>query len=237
MLGKSAISIATNSWAAHFGCPADELFAGPLRIVTHGHKLADYRGVFGLFHDTGAIVSLPANNADVLCPLLSGLVHDCSPGALATALRPVAGAIIGPAYIGYATEIARPTHSARALNFDDASALDALRQSCAPTEWEHGGSPLDHPCSGVVLEGELVAIAGYETWGATIAHISVVTHPEFRGRGFGRSAVAHVATRAISVGLLPQFRALESNYASIHIAESLGFCAYARSLAVRFNNG
>jgi predicted GNAT family acetyltransferase len=84
--------------------------------------------------------------------------------------------------------------------------------------------------------GERVAaLAGYEVWGSTIAHISVITHPDFRSRGFGRSAVAHLAGRAMAAGLLPQYRTLQSNRASIRVAEALGFHFYATSTAVRLN--
>jgi predicted GNAT family acetyltransferase len=94
---------------------------------------------------------------------------------------------------------------------------------------------MEHSCSGVFMGEQLVAIAGYEAWGGGIAHISVVTHPDFRSQGFGRSAVAHLGERTIRAGLLPQYRTLESNQASIRLAESLGFQRYATSMAVRLN--
>jgi GNAT superfamily N-acetyltransferase len=236
MLDDGAVSIATKYWAAHFGCEPADLFSDPFRIVLHGSVLADYRGIFGLFRDDAAIVSVPANRTGTLRPLLSGLPHNCSPGAIASALHPVAAAIIGPAFIGYATNVALPTKPASTLTPNDAPALDALQQACDPTEWEHGGSPGGNPCSGAFVNGRLVAVAGYEIWGGTITHISVVTHPGFRGRDFGRNAVAHLAARALSAGLLPQYRTLESNRASIRVAQALGFCCYARSIAVRLNN-
>ena len=82
--------------------------------------------------------------------------------------------------------------------------------------------------------GELIALAGYETWGGTIAHISIVTHPSHRNQGAGRTAVAGVTQHALRAGLLPQYRTLQSNQPSIRIAEALGFSAYATSMAVRF---
>ena len=236
MLDDGAVSIATNYWAAHLGCDPEHLFSEPFRIVLFGSELAEYRGVFGLFRDDSAIVSLPPHRADTLRPLLSALAPGCSPGALAFALRSVAAATIGPASIGYATNVALPTKPVRALTPNDAPALETLQQACDPTEWEHGGSPGGNPCSGAFVNGQLVAVAGYETWGGTIAHISVVTHPGFRGRDFGRNAVAHLAARALSAGLLPQYRTLESNHASIRVARALGFRPYARSIAVRLNN-
>jgi predicted GNAT family acetyltransferase len=96
-----------------------------------------------------------------------------------------------------------------------------------------GGLVGECPASGVFAGGDLVALAGYEVLGSTIAHISVITHPAFRGRGFGRSTVSHLARVALAAGLVPQYRTLESNRASIRVAESLGFVHYASSVAVR----
>lgn len=233
MLDDSVIAIATRYWAGHLGCAPEELFSEPLRLVTHSPDLADYDGVFALFRGGGATVSLPANRAIALRPLLTGLGRDCSPEALAEALRPVAEKIIGPAYIGYCTEVVGPIHPARTLNPEGKPALQALQQVCNATEWEHGGSSTESPCSGAFADGKLVALAGYEIWGGTIAHISVITHPDYRDRGFARSAVAHLSARALEAGLLPQYRTLETNRASIRISETLGFRPYARSIAVR----
>ena len=236
MLDDSVIAIANRYWASHLGCAPEDLFSEPLRILNHSPDLADYDGVFALFRGGGATVSLPPNRADAIRPLLTGLGKDCSSDALAEALQPVAEKIIGPAYIGYCAEVDPPMHPARALNPEGKPALQALQQVCNATEWEHGGSSTENPCSGAFADGKLVALAGYEIWGGTIAHISVITHPDYRDRGFARSAVAHLAARALEAGLLPQYRTLEANYASIRISESLGFQPYARSLAARFHD-
>jgi ribosomal protein S18 acetylase RimI-like enzyme len=151
-------------------------------------------------------------------------------GSSASAPGPVSAGVVGPALIGYAAAVSRP---ARAIEPGDAAALHALQASCAAAEWEHGGGSIDRPSSGVFAAGRLVAVASYEVWGGVIAHLSIVTHPGYRNRAFGRSAVAHLAERAIAAGLLPQYRTLESNGASVRVAEALGFCRYATSMAVR----
>lgn len=233
MLSPSIVTVADAYWASHLGCPADRLFAEPLNIITHGEELSDYRGAFALFRNEAAIASVPPTCVDKLRVLLSPVLSVCSPEIFATSLAPVALKVVGPAYIGYAGAVTPPEHPARNLLPDDASALDALQQACDPTEWEHGGSVADSPASGLFAKDQLVAVASYEVWGGTIAHISVITHPVFRGQGFGGSVVAHLAQRAILKGLLPQYRTLESNVGSIRIAEALGFRRYATSMAVR----
>jgi GNAT superfamily N-acetyltransferase len=235
MLSEHTISIAHAYWASHFGCSPDELFTKPFRLLTHGGELTDYDGAYALFRGDAVMASIPRDGAGTLRSLLSGLSQGCAPGEFAAALTSVSTMVLGPAYLGYAATVSQPDHPVRALGFNDAAALLALQQACSAADWESGGSPIEHSCSGVFVDRQLVTVAGYEVWGGPIAHISIVTHPGFRNRGYGRSAVAHLAHRVLCAGLLPQFRTLESNIASIRIAESLGFHPYAVSMAVRLN--
>jgi len=179
-------------------------------------------------------VSFPPDRVESLRRLLPSAPF--TPARLADAFGAMGFTTIGPAYIGYAEAVRPPSHASRSLSRSDAPAAEALRAACTETEWEYGGSLVgDHPSSGVFVGSDLVALAGYEIWGGTIAHISVVTHPAFRGRGLGRSAVSHLANTALAAGLVPQYRTLQSNQASIRIAESLGFIHYASSVAVRLS--
>jgi len=203
---KHTICKVASYWAAHFGCSTEALFAQPLHIVTHAADLAGYDGIFALFRDGAATASFSGSSFTV----------------------------IGPAYIGYAEIVRPPSRPVRSLAASDASKAGDLRAVCSRPEWEHGGSDVNaRPSSGVFAGSELVALAGYEVWGGVLAHISVITHPAYRGRGFGCSAVAHLAHVALAAGLVPQYRTLESNRPSIRIAESLGFVHYASSVAVR----
>jgi GNAT superfamily N-acetyltransferase len=231
---EHTISQAASYWASHLGCSSETLFAQPLRIVTHGVDLADYDGIFALFRGEAAMVSFPPDRGESLRHLLPA--QPFTPDRFAGAFRGANFSVIGPAYIGYAEVVRSPSYLVRSLAERDAPAAGALRAACTEIEWEHGGSPgSGRSASGIFAGSDLVALAGYEVWGGTIAHISVVTHPAFRGRGFGRSAVAHVAHVALAAGLVPQYRTLQSNRASIRIAEALGFFHYATSVAVRLN--
>jgi GNAT superfamily N-acetyltransferase len=142
--------------------------------------------------------------------------------------------VIGPAFIGYATDIPFIHGDARCLNELDRGLVGSLQSACSGTEWEHGGSdPGSDPFSAVVIDGTLAALAGYEVWAESIAHISVLTHPAFRGRGLGRQVVGHLANRAIDAGLVAQYRTLKTNVTSMKIAATLGFQTYATSVAIR----
>jgi GNAT superfamily N-acetyltransferase len=244
MLSDRTIAIAHRYWAQHLGCKPDELFADPARAIQHGGERAGYEGVFALFREGRVMISLPHDGDSKSSPSAAMMEtfqrwlweEDFAPGSFATAMMPLAEGIIGPAFIGYAETMMHPdpAHAVRSLAADDTSALEALQAACDSTEWQHGGSSIEHVCSGAFVEGQLAALAGYEVWGGTIAQICIVTHPERRGKGYARSAVAHVARRAFDAGLLPQYRTLEANGPSMRVAESLGFEEYAVSVALRF---
>jgi GNAT superfamily N-acetyltransferase len=225
--------LADRYWAGHLNGPPEELFSRPLNVVTHGEELQGYCGALALFREGTATVSIPPDRAEELRRLLADLKNGCTPEQFAAVLAPVATLVLGPAYVGYTTDIRGDDSLARRLSSEDAVAVESLRKACGEEEWDHGGSSLDVPCSGVFSDGQLAALASYETWGGTIAHLCIVTHPGFRGRGFGKSAVAHLARRALADGLLAQYRTLDANAPSIRIAESLGFQRYATSMAVR----
>jgi GNAT superfamily N-acetyltransferase len=234
MLKEETVLRATGYWAAHLGCEASELFTESIRVVTHSRELSDYPGVFALFRGGAATVSVPSGGAESFRRLLP--TQSTTPARFTEAFRLDKFTVIGPAYIGYAEAIRWPSHPARLLTRRDASAAAALRAACNDVEWDHGGSCVEeHPASGVFAGDQLIALAGYEVWGGILAHISVITHPAFRRHGFGRNAVAHLAAAALAAGLVPQYRTLESNQASLRIAETLGFHRYATSVAVRPN--
>jgi GNAT superfamily N-acetyltransferase len=234
MLSEHNISKVAGYWAAHLGCATEALFSEPLHIVTHGTDLADYNGIFALFRNGAATISFPPDRVQALRGLLPP--QPLTPVRFANAFSSSSFTVIGPAFIGYAEGVRPPSRPVCSLTKREASKAEALRAACLRTEWEHGGSDVNaQPSSGVFVGTELVALAGYEVWGGVIAHISIITHPAFRSRGFGRSAVAHLASVALAAGLVPQYRTLESNLPSIRIAESLGFVHYASSVAVRLN--
>jgi len=145
---------------------------------------------------------------------------------------------IGPAFIGYSDVKHFKSVSSgatRRLTPQDEKTVDMLRAACAVKEWEHGGSEFRPSAMVGAFSGqELAALASYELWGEQIAHIAVVTHPAFRGQGFATIAVSTLTEMVLERTLLPQYRTLETNVASIALARRIGFAEYATSLAIRF---
>lgn len=201
-------------------------------MVPHGPRLADYDGVFALFREGAARVSLPADRFEALSARLPG--PPITPEEFAGSFVRAGFRVIGPAFIGYARECPPCPGAVRALDGPDLPRVRELQAACTEEEWDHGGSEAGIvPASGVFAGGILAALAGYEVWEGGIAHISVLTHPAHRGRGYGRQVVSHLAGRALAAGLIPQYRTLEANTPSMRVAEALGFRRYACSVAVR----
>ena len=232
MTDPTWLSNAAGYWADEMGCPAEELFAEPLLLKAHGQRLDDYNGIFALFRRGRAVISFPSDRLEDLSATLP--TNPLSPDLLASHFMRGGYRVIGPAFIGYAAEVPQTAGGVRALEPPDMSLVETLQAACDETEWEYGGSePARVPCTGAFEDGSLAALAGYEIWNHAIAHISVITHPSFRGKGYGRQAVMELAGMALAAGLVPQYRTLESNIPSMRIAGTLGFERYATSVAVR----
>lgn len=236
-------TIVDGYWAGVFGCPVATL--RPTRGVALPHAgCGDYAGLYAMaFGGAPPVASVPL-------PLLrmasvgaarwtAHSIHD--PEAISSVLGIRAGEIIGPAAVSYGDSgTLTPMRAAAGVRLLDASdrqdvaAVETLRQGCPDDDWEHGGSALgDGPLVGAFVGGELAALAGYELWGGRLAHIAVVTHPAHRGQSHGRSVVRALADVALQRHLVPQYRAVEANAASLRLGLALGFVPYAVSVAIR----
>jgi RimJ/RimL family protein N-acetyltransferase len=144
----------------------------------------------------------------------------------------------GPAFVGYSDQKHfRPSFSSptRQLTAQDEKAVETLRTACAVEDWEAGGSEFRPNVTVGAFSGqELAALAGYQLWGEQIAHIAILTHPAFRGRGHATTAVSKLTELVFERSLVPQYRTLDANTPSLAVARRLGFVRYATSLAVRF---
>lgn len=201
--------------------------------------LGDYRGLFLFRWQHTLIISVPPADHAAYLARFAGRTTVAFDDVTALTMRIPAAIshLIGPAWLGYAdtgTSTQLGCGTARLLTDADAAAFLRFRAACPPRDWEHGGSAWDaQPFAGQFIGKTLVALAGYERWGAHIAHIAVVTHPDYRGRGYGSEVVSLLAETVLSQGLIPQYRTLRANVPSMAIAAALGFVAYAETLAIR----
>jgi GNAT superfamily N-acetyltransferase len=233
--------IISRCWSRQFGWDEADgpLWSNPARLLPHGGDFKDYHGVMAMDVMSGSVVSVPQALQAVLGPVL--LESGSTPTINATRLSPdLISDVIGPVFVGYAEVVTGiPRHPVQLLGAKDTAHISALEAACDATEWDHGGSVLGEAAvmCGVFSGGTLAALAGYEVWDTTVAHISIITHPEHRGQGYGHSAVAFLAKHAAWKKLLPQYRTMQANVPSMAIAQSLGFEHFATSVAVRLKGG
>ncbi|MFI5714268.1 GNAT family N-acetyltransferase [Nocardia sp. NPDC051750] len=96
---------------------------------------------------------------------------------------------------------------------------------------ESGLREITSPAFTIRICDEVVAAAGYRTWPSRTAHMSVLTAPEYRGRGLARLTGSAAVAHALDAGLLPQWRARATQ--SKRVAFALGFRELGTQLSVR----
>ena len=237
-LSADTLKMINEYWASDLGCPVGALTADSILVVPDPEP--ERRNLlFFLMHRDACIISVPPSLVNSLGSRTRQWKNQESvldEERLKMLLDIPVERIVGPAFIGYAEKATfKPVKHTRVrvLNEHDVDALEQLRLGCSTQDWQHGGSQFgEQPLVGRFLRNELIAVAGYETWGSHIAHISVVTHPAHRGKGYGRDVVSRVAEIALNRHLIPQYRTLYSNRSSVAIAQSLGFVPYASTVAV-----
>ena len=223
-------------WSTRFGCTPEEL--RPPQALVFPERIAGYAGVYAMEFGAAPIISAAPELVPTVRARASELTRAgvSNPEQWVGALGDPPYAVVGPAWIGCLDVL--PTvadASARLLGSEDAELVAELRAACATEEWEEAGvgqSP-DRPVAGAFAGGALVAVADYESWGGRLAHIGVLTHPHHRRRGHATRVVRAVTQHALMAGLVPQYRALQSNTGSLGVARRLGFVRYATSLALR----
>ena len=229
-------------WASHLGCTPAQLHEDEPVLLSHAAELDGYRGAY-IMQFTGAapVISLPPAQAASLGPRLAGAARESleADARWSDILGPLLERMVGPAWVGYASaETLRHVAAAvetRLLTPADAPHVERLGRAATADEWDNIASlPRAGVMVGAFAEGELAAVAGYEVWGESIAHVAVLTHPAHRGRSLGRAVVGATAAVALERGLVPQYRSLMANRASLAVAAALGFEGYATSLALRF---
>jgi len=79
----------------------------------------------------------------------------------------------------------------RLLAGQDLAELERLAAACGATAWGHSGiDPARPPVFGC-FAGEVLAAAGtLDRWGDRLLHLGIVTHPGYRGRGYGKAVVS-----------------------------------------------
>jgi hypothetical protein len=223
---ESAKATVAAYWAGLLGCTVDDLRAPGLHIGTFR---GTYRDAWWLRRQKSHILSVPGDLVERIRGRVGGRrSDDVDLAYIEHLLAPEVRRIIGPCFLGYADRGSLRTGSlvtARQLGPADVAALRELADSCDQDEWAESGLNVDRPpIFGCFAGQRLLAAASYEVWGDRIAHMGVLTDLASRRSGHGRIVAACAASHALDCGLVVQWRALESNTASVALGTSLG-CA------------
>lgn len=101
--------------------------------------------------------------------------------------------------------------------------VEGFKKINTPRDWTMGGV---HPGDAYFVcayEDETpISICGANVLG-DLADISVIVHPAFRGKGYGKMAVQGLCRLALEDGKTPFYRTEEENSVSVRLAKSLGF--------------
>lgn len=229
-------------WAGFLGCTPEQLETPGTWVGPHADAgLADYQGVYLLRRGESCVVSVPAPLLAMVTTQLAGLPATSSFDTLR--LQRLFGdaieRIVGPAWQGYlqAADFRPAAHpNVRQLAAADDPALRRLEEACDEREWEEVGiGRAEQVVFGAFVGDRLVAAGMGEPLAATLLHIGIITHPDYRRQRHGRAVVSAISAYGLEVGLVPRYQALAANTPSVAIARALGFTHFATTLAVRLS--
>jgi GNAT superfamily N-acetyltransferase len=238
---KSTIEIFDQYWSSSLGCPSEALYNRQTLVVPDAAS-GNFRGIYCFLRNRTLIVAVSSDLIDAFRLRAESWSREdvLDETRLRRLIDYPIDWIIGPAFIGYTDWTTfRPVsrEGVRILKPEDLRALEILQAACDPLEWEHGGSRLGDQSAAGAFDGErLVAVAGYEIWGGSIAHIGVVSHPHYRGKGYGKAVVSKLTKEVLNRGVVPQYQTLDVNKPSMELADRLGFERYATTVAVRLKS-
>lgn len=216
-------------WAQRLGCTESAFAVAGPTLVPHprGHSLYAFATASSL------VVMAPPELHEAVRRLGQPRALVTREGAQALGV-PIAR-LVGPARIAYLHRSVTGVFEVVALESARDARLQRLRDAVAPEEWRHANlEAAEGPLFAVEAGGEVAAAAGWERLLDAVAHVGVLAHPGFRGRGLARRAVQAASAAAQACGLLPQYQTLASNEPALAIAAALGFQPFATTLSADF---
>ncbi len=233
-LSDSATSEIDSFWAAETRCSPDDFETNTVGIVElPAPDCSEYALLFR--RKQRLQITCSGSLVDLMQEATRGFTPETifSAGFVRQVLDSRIDRVVGPAYLGYLDSIdAGFDRNVRLLDYGDRAALDDLRRCVSARDWEYSGLEAGQPIAGYFVDDKLVSAAGYEVWGARIAHVGVLTRVEARGAGYGRACIGAIASYAIGQGLIAQYRTLYENAGAMAIARALGFVDYGATIYV-----
>ena len=226
-------------WAYDFFNCAMSDFRGGRDIVRPHSFLSGYHGVFIMKAFGKFIVSAPEDKVEIFDRIANRGNDLFDPALLQRRLKDSFAAYIGPSWLGYPRHghaYEGPEHVYVLPKVDKRRSLvfERLKISCDETEWSHSG--IDEASEHIAVQflgDEIVSAASYEKWGDKLAHIGVITHPQFRNRGYAKNVLASITGFVHRQGFIPQYRTLSANTPAVKAAVQCGYEEYASHIAIR----
>jgi len=230
----------------------DQFWAGYLGVETsawsvpgvsvNGHVgLRGYRGVWFFLRHKRLVVSAP----DGWVPHIRKYFPSALPFDNATEEAPLRELFgdhferrIGPAFQGSLRRedfVPIKAGNVRQPTVDDIQAIATFRAQCVDGEVESGVDKAPLYRAAYFKGCQITALSGYRAWSDVAGDPCVLTHPQYRGRGWGTAVVSMTVELALNDGKVVLYQTLESNTAAVKIAKRVGYEQYARHVAVRLN--
>ncbi|MCH1881516.1 GNAT family N-acetyltransferase [Agrococcus sp. ARC_14] len=216
-----------SAWAEALGATPSALEGTGITRV----ERADLGAVIVLVLGAATVVAAPPSAKRAIAALPLAALHDVE--AIAAALP--GSRAIGTAHLLFTgTRPAHPAHAVVPATSLDVAAVGAAMDE---DEWAEAGVQGMERRWAVHDEQHAAAVAGYQRWHGTIAHVGVAAVPEHRRRGYASSAAAGAVSAAIDAGFVAQWRCRVGNEASLRLADRLGFTRLGTQSAVVLHDG
>ncbi|MFB6186191.1 MAG: hypothetical protein ABEI06_03865 [Halobacteriaceae archaeon] len=218
-------------WGEILGCDPSMVLSPGIMVTAWERDAVEF-----LIWEKGGIIGAPPTITETLDDYNLELSYDLSIEDVSQLMDPIGEIddILGPQFVGYCDKTTfKPTDS-KAQSVAPET-LQSLQNACSESEWNQSGIQLNDTQrpTFAVLEDER-PIAGSQIISAHgVAGLALITHPEFRDQGHGKSAAVKAINVAYEQNLLPEYRTLECWESSIAVANGLGFEQVARSILVK----
>ncbi|HUW78524.1 MAG TPA: GNAT family N-acetyltransferase [Candidatus Nanopelagicaceae bacterium] len=226
-LSAAARATIREMWASRFGVPVAHLESVGLNYVAKENST----WVVILDLEGSQVVLAPPYAIPLLSPLGSKELLDLD--SLVLALSDFSPRPYGKGRLLYAEIETRAPNSNQSIRITSGEQIDRFLLKCSEAEVEESGIGKTETRFGEFdANGDLVALAGYETWNGSVAHLGVLVDPLLRSRGIGQRVASAATSDAYSKGLIPQWLVKIENNPSFQLAARLGFNQVGCQLAL-----
>lgn len=229
---------ANQYWSKTFGLSVGKFLEPGTKIVPHAGRLSGPKAWI-FTHGESCLLSVPQKILTIIQERSSRIpidqIHD--EANLQAVFGDLIDSTIGPSYQGYLERDGfRPFDDphVRRITFEEKVKLHELKESCSPEDWAESGISIDDPVLfGYFLEDRVVAAGGFIPWSKDAANPALITHPNHRGKGFGKAVASAVIEHILDQGKVVLYQTLMSNTSAVRIAEDIGCTMFGMMTLVR----